>query len=104
WQVVDTVYFGPALDRMLSTGDFLLVETGPGQTLSSFARRHRSVRSKASEVLSMLPLSRDDLLNDDRSALLAVAARLWSEGHDLDLEAVARLWRPASAVAGIIGQ
>lgn len=101
WQVVDTVYFGPALDRLLSSGDFLLVEIGPGQTLTSFARRHRSVRSRASEVIPTLPLpsARDDLLSDDRSAALHLAARLWAEGHDLDLEAVRRLWRPAEEIA-----
>ncbi|HEX6686953.1 MAG TPA: acyltransferase domain-containing protein [Candidatus Limnocylindrales bacterium] len=104
WQVVDTVYFGPALDRLLSTGDLLLVEVGPGQTLTSFARRHRAVRSRASEVVPTLPLpqARDDLLSDDRSAALGLAARLWAEGHDLDLEAVRKLWRPAPEVAGTI--
>jgi acyl transferase domain-containing protein len=102
WQVVDTVYFGPALDRLLSSqGDLLLVEIGPGQTLTSFARRHRTVRSKASEVIPTLPLpsARDDLLADDRGAALHLAARLWAEGHDLDLEAVRRLWRPAEEIA-----
>jgi acyl transferase domain-containing protein len=101
WQVVDTVYFGPALDRLLSSGDFLLLEMGPGQTLTSFARRHRSVRSRASEVVPALPLpsARDDLLSDDRSAALHLAAKLWAEGHDLDLEAVRKLWRPAEEIA-----
>jgi acyl transferase domain-containing protein len=101
WQVVDTVYFGPALDRLLSQGDLLLLEIGPGQTLTSFARRHRTVRSKASEVIPALPLpsARDDLLSDDRSAALHLAAKLWAEGHDLDLEAVRRLWRPADDIA-----
>jgi [acyl-carrier-protein] S-malonyltransferase len=101
WQVVDTVYFGPALDRMLSQGEFLLVEVGPGQTLTSFARRHRTIRSKASEVIPTLPLpsARDDLLADDRGAALHLAAKLWAEGHDLDLEAVRRLWRPAEDIA-----
>jgi len=99
WQVVDTVYFGPALDRMLSSGDLLMLEIGPGQTLTSFARRHRSVRSRASEVLPTLPLSRDELLADDCSAALHLAAKLWAEGHDLDLEAVRKLWRPAEDIA-----
>ena len=102
WQVVDTVYFGPALDRLLSNGDLLMVEVGPGQTLTSFARRHRTVRSRASEVLPMLPLTRDDLLADDCSAALHLAAKLWAEGHDLDLEAVRKLWRPAEDLAHII--
>ncbi|WP_117210702.1 acyltransferase domain-containing protein [Allorhizocola rhizosphaerae] len=56
WQIVDTVYFGPALDRMLSTGPQILVEVGPGQTLSSFARRHRAVRTGESRVVSIKEL------------------------------------------------
>jgi [acyl-carrier-protein] S-malonyltransferase len=89
WQVVDTVYFGPALDRLLAGGDMLLVEVGPGQTLTSFARRHRAVRSGASEVRPLLPGGS----GDDRHAALALAAHLWNEGHDLDLGALAPLAR-----------
>ncbi len=56
WQIVDTVYFGAALDRMLSTGPQTLVEVGPGQTLSSFARRHRAVRTGESQVVPIKDL------------------------------------------------
>ena len=95
WQVVDTVYFGPAVDRLLSTGDMLLIEAGPGQTLTSFARRHRTVRSRASEVIPMLPTTRDSIATSDRDAVLSVAARLWTEGHNLNLGALTPLWHPA---------
>lgn len=95
WQVVDTVYFGPAVDRLLSDTEMILIEVGPGQTLTSFARRHRSVRSRASEVIPMLPTTRESLAAGDRDAILSVAARLRTEGHDLNLDALAPLWRPA---------
>lgn len=94
WQVVDTVYFGPALDRMLAESDLLLVEVGPGQTLTSFARRHRTVRSKASEVIPMLPTMRDTITGGDPETILTVAARLWTEGYPLDLDALTPLYTP----------
>jgi acyl transferase domain-containing protein len=73
WQVVDTVQFGPALDRLLADcdGGMVLVEVGPGQTLTSFARRHRAIRSRASEVHPLLPTGRGD-----RGAMLALAKEL----------------------------
>jgi acyl transferase domain-containing protein len=77
-QIVDTVRFGPALTRMLGDGDRLLVECGPGRTLSAFALRQRAVRTGASAVLSMLP---GDC--DDTAGSLHVAAALWCEGHDV---------------------
>jgi acyl transferase domain-containing protein len=91
-QLTDTVYFGPALDRLLAAhGDVLLLETGPRQTLTAFAARHRAVRSGATAVIPMLPARGVDP-DRDRSCVLSAAARLWRDGHDLDLDAVARLW------------
>ncbi|WP_461030302.1 acyltransferase domain-containing protein, partial [Streptomyces sparsus] len=39
-QVVDPVLFGPALEELLAADDMILVEAGPRQTLTAFARRH----------------------------------------------------------------
>ncbi|GHH52566.1 acyltransferase domain-containing protein [Lentzea cavernae] len=56
-QLTDTVYFGPALNDLLAMYDVLLVEAGPGQTLTSFARRTKAVRHGASQVLPLLDAS-----------------------------------------------
>ncbi|MFF5449524.1 acyltransferase domain-containing protein [Streptomyces sp. NPDC012888] len=77
-QIADTVHFGPALTAMLDGGDRLLVECGPGRTLSALAHQQPAVRTGGSTVLSMLPGDRPD-----RAAALDVAAALWCEGHDL---------------------
>jgi acyl transferase domain-containing protein len=86
-QLTDTVYFGPALDRLLAAcGDVILVEAGPSQTLTSFARRHPAVgRGGGSVAVPMLPARAQGPLAD-RAAVRAVTARLWTEGHDLSLE------------------
>ncbi|MDG4762671.1 acyltransferase domain-containing protein [Solwaraspora sp. WMMD406] len=80
-QVVDTVHFGSALTALLGGGDRLLVECGPGRTLSAFASRQHAVRAGGSAVLSMLPGGRSD-----RRAVLETAAALWCEGHQLALD------------------
>lgn len=50
-QPARTVRFAEALDRLLDDGDHLLVETGPGQSLTMLARRHPRVVSGGSRVI-----------------------------------------------------
>ena len=76
-QLTDTVYFGPALDRMLSA-DMLLVEAGPRQTLTAFARRHRAVRTGVSAVVPLLPAKGVDD-EADRRSVAAARARVRAE-------------------------
>jgi malonyl CoA-acyl carrier protein transacylase len=90
-QITDTVYFRNALDELLAADDVLLVEAGPRQTLTAFARRHRSVRLGAGAVSPLLP-ARAGTPEADRQSVLTAAARIWTEGHDLNLNALARLW------------
>ncbi|MEU7181087.1 MULTISPECIES: acyltransferase domain-containing protein [Streptomyces] len=53
---VETVRFWPALDAILSRrADVLCVEAGPGQGLSTVARRHPAVRARRAAVVSLLP-------------------------------------------------
>ncbi|MFJ9694875.1 acyltransferase domain-containing protein [Kitasatospora sp. NPDC101183] len=108
-QITDTVYFAPALEQLLAADDMLLIEAGPRQTLTAFARRHRAVRLGASSVVPLLP-AKPAGPEQDRRAVLNAAAAIWREGHDLDQDALARLWtwqadapadaRPLAAVAG----
>lgn len=90
-QITDTVYFRDALDELLAADDVLLIEVGPRQTLTAFARRHRSVRLGAGAAVPLLP-ARRGTPEADRQSVLTAAARVWTEGHDLDMNAVARLW------------
>ncbi|MEV8098471.1 acyltransferase domain-containing protein [Kitasatospora sp. NPDC085879] len=79
---VDPVLFGPALDGLLGSGDFFLLETGPGQSLAGLARRHARVRRGESAVTALLPAAPRGP-EADREALRAAAARLRAEGHPL---------------------
>jgi [acyl-carrier-protein] S-malonyltransferase len=51
---VDPVLFWPALESLLADEPQLLIECGPGQGLTTLARRHPDVRSGRCEVLSLL--------------------------------------------------
>ncbi|MGA4959572.1 acyltransferase domain-containing protein [Streptomyces lavendulocolor] len=90
-QITDTVHFRAALEELVAIEDVLLIEAGPRQTLTAFARRHRAVRLGASAVSPLLP-ARGGTAEADRQSVLAAAARIWTEGHDLDMDAVSRLW------------
>ncbi|MEV1318852.1 acyltransferase domain-containing protein [Micromonospora arborensis] len=86
-QPVDPVLFGPTLESMLDHGDYLLIEAGPGQGLTTLARRQPAVTSGRSAVAAMLPARAGDP-SADRAAVLAVAERISTEGHDIDWDAV----------------
>ncbi|MFF3505748.1 acyltransferase domain-containing protein [Streptomyces sp. NPDC003247] len=78
------VLFGPALDALLGTGGLLLLETGPGQSLTALARRHPAVGTGRSTALGLLPpRARGD--DTDLRTLRTAVERLLSEGalaHD----------------------
>jgi [acyl-carrier-protein] S-malonyltransferase len=70
------VLFWPALDALLASGGYLLVEAGPGAGLSTLARRHPAVASGASEVVAMLgppPVGAGDDLRSVRAAAARIA-------------------------------
>ncbi|MBO0806716.1 MAG: acyltransferase domain-containing protein [Actinobacteria bacterium] len=50
----DPVLYWPALEALLADGPHLLIECGPGQGLTTLARRHPDVRAGRCEVLSLL--------------------------------------------------
>jgi len=77
-QLAATVYFGAALEALLGEGDRFLIEVGPGQTLTAFARRQKALRRGESRVQPMLPGAG---VPDD-AAVLALVGTLWTEGHE----------------------
>ncbi|NUW39646.1 acyltransferase domain-containing protein [Nonomuraea rhodomycinica] len=73
---VRPVLFWPALDAVLSArDDVVCVEAGPGQGLSTIARRHRAVRAGRGEVVALLP-ARAGGPEADRAAFDAALERL----------------------------
>ncbi|MFJ8078092.1 acyltransferase domain-containing protein [Streptomyces sp. NPDC096176] len=52
---VAPVHFWPTLDKLLSTGRHLLVETGPGKGLTTLACRHPAVRLGHHTTTALLP-------------------------------------------------
>ncbi|MFF7354191.1 MULTISPECIES: acyltransferase domain-containing protein [Streptomyces] len=90
-QITDTVYFKQALESLLAADDMLLIEAGPRQTLTAFARRHRAVRLGASAAVPLLP-GRPGTAEADRQSVLTAAARLWTEGHTPSPVALSALW------------
>lgn len=95
-QITDTVYFKQALESLLAADDMLLIEAGPRQTLTAFARRHRAVRLGASAAIPLLP-GRPGTPEADRQSVLTAAARLWTEGHVPDPVALSGLWTWSAA-------
>ncbi|WP_406636049.1 acyltransferase domain-containing protein [Amycolatopsis sp. WGS_07] len=54
-QLATPVLYWPALCALLRSGDYTLVEAGPGGMLSVLARRHPAVRRGTSAALPLLP-------------------------------------------------
>ncbi|WP_078861539.1 acyltransferase domain-containing protein [Streptomyces sp. NRRL F-5650] len=54
-QPAEPVLFGPALEHLLSDGPYLLVEAGPGQSLTALARRTPAVSRGEATALALLP-------------------------------------------------
>lgn len=69
----------------LSDAGLVLVEVGPGQTLTALARQHRPNRPDQLVTTSLSP-GQDWAADADH--LLAAAGRLWSRGVDIDWHGV----------------
>ncbi|MGH3939784.1 MAG: acyltransferase domain-containing protein [Pseudonocardiaceae bacterium] len=80
--MVAPVLFWPALDALLSGGEFLLLETGPGAALTTLARLHPEVRARRSTALALLP-GRPGPIDTDRLAVRRAAEALRAEGHQV---------------------
>ncbi|MFC4910146.1 acyltransferase domain-containing protein [Actinomadura gamaensis] len=74
-QPAATVWFWQALRSMLDEDGLVLLEAGPGQGLSSIARRHPSVRSGRNRVVPLSP-PRPGPPEADREAVRRAADRI----------------------------
>jgi acyl transferase domain-containing protein/acyl carrier protein len=77
----EPVRFVEGLSALLSGGGRVLIETGPGQVLSSLARRH----PLAGDDVATLALMRHPYdERDDAEVLLETVGSIWSSGTDID--------------------
>jgi amino acid adenylation domain-containing protein len=83
-QLRGTVRFADGLAQVLAEPQSVLLETGPGDTLASFAREH-PLRLPQQAVISSLRHPRST--EDDVAVLLRAVARLWLAGGDFAWEA-----------------
>lgn len=78
-QPAEPVLFGPALDQLLSSGSYVVVEVGPGQSLTGLARRTAAVARGDSSAVAMLP-ARPGEPEADVQAVRAALAKLSDYG------------------------
>jgi thioesterase domain-containing protein/aryl carrier-like protein len=76
----ETVRCGDGVAALLSVEPALLLEVGPGQTLSTFARRQPA--AAAERVVPSLPRAKDRRAELD--AVLGALGRLWIGGAEID--------------------
>ncbi len=76
-----TVRFADAVQAILAESDRILLEVGPGQTLSTLARQHPS-RDKRHVVLSSLRHPKEQ--KSDLAFALTTLGRLWLAGLTID--------------------
>ncbi|WP_157252924.1 type I polyketide synthase [Nonomuraea typhae] len=72
-----------ALEAVLSGGDRVLVEAGPGRTLTTLARAHPQVRAKRHLVVATLPAGPSKGATE-RASFLHALARLWTLGAEVN--------------------
>ena len=77
----ETVRFADTLSTITDDSDAVLLEVGPGQTLSTLARQHPG-RDREQTVLAALPHAQQS--SSAREHLLLALGRLWQAGVDVD--------------------
>lgn len=82
-QLTQPVLFKQALEAVLSDGDRVLVEVGPGRTLTTLARSHPQVRAKQHMALPTLPNGPSKGATE-RASFLQALARMWTLGTDVN--------------------
>jgi acyl transferase domain-containing protein len=84
-QLRHPVRFAGALDEILKEPETVLLEIGPGQTLSALAKQ-QGTQSESRVVLSSLRHPRDS--QSDVAYILQTLARLWTAGVEIDWAAL----------------
>ena len=85
-QLRSTVRFSTGLGELLRGGERLLLEVGPGQTLSSLARQRKELAQGQVAIPSFG--GSDEAGGDESAALLRAVGQLWLAGGDVDWHAL----------------
>jgi acyl transferase domain-containing protein len=85
--VRQTVRFSDGLRELLKNPETLLLEVGPGQTLTALAKQHTTNTGAPVAVPSMRHVQEE---RSDYEVLMAAVARLWVVGKSLDWKAFDR--------------
>ncbi len=78
----NAVRFADGVGELLQNPSYLLVEVGPGTTLSTLAAQHPA-RTPDSTIVSTLPHAKQEN-PDDTASLLNALGRLWLEGATIE--------------------
>lgn len=81
----NTVRFADGLQELLKDESRVLLEVGPGRTLSSLARQHPARKPQQPVINSM---RHPDEVFDDQAFALTVLGRLWATGVDVPWHAL----------------
>jgi acyl transferase domain-containing protein len=82
-QVRQTVRFADALDSVIGDAQNILLEVGPGQTLSQLARQHAKKTTDTKIIASLGPVGEPER---DFPSMLDALGRLWVAGVQIDWE------------------
>jgi len=85
-QLRQTVRFADGLSEILKEPETILLEIGPGQTLSALAKQQTDTRGETRVVLSSLRHPRDS--QSDVAYILNTLGRLWTAGVEIDWPAL----------------
>lgn len=77
----ETVRFAPGVEELLREPNRILLEVGPGRTLSSLAGRHPE-KTKEHIIVASLPHARE--VQSDVASLLSGLGQLWLAGVEVD--------------------
>ncbi len=80
-QMRESVRFVEAMQEVLSDPQRILLEVGPGQTLTPFVRQHPGKRATQLAIGSLHPTQE---ANQDCQSMLGALGRLWSAGVSVD--------------------
>ncbi|WP_110514487.1 non-ribosomal peptide synthetase/type I polyketide synthase [Herpetosiphon llansteffanensis] len=83
-QVVEPVRFAPALKQLIAEGFDTFIEIGPSSTLAAFARQMLASHEPGWSVEALLRRG-----EDDHATIHSAIGRLWVQGVDFDLPALA---------------
>ncbi|MFJ5631810.1 SDR family oxidoreductase [Streptomyces goshikiensis] len=90
-QLVEPVLFRGALDTLAGHDPVRVLEVGPGQALTSLARRHEGMREGRHRVVACQPRYAGRADQDaDWGTLLTALAETWCDGTDVAWDAVPR--------------